>query len=124
MSSFVVSLSLPNGWNSPTGRDEYSRKRSSCRLTKYRVLLSRTAVAQLGLLDGRKKSRVKNALARLEDDPVRRRSGTDIKRLVTPGEPALFRLRIGDYRAIYFVIDQEVKVTEIIHRSKGYKWLE
>jgi mRNA-degrading endonuclease RelE of RelBE toxin-antitoxin system len=93
-------------------------------LTKYRVLLSRTAVAQLDLLDGKQKSRVRKALATLEDDPFRRRSGTDIKRLVTPSEPALFRLRIGDYRALCFVIDQEVKVTEIIHRSKGYKWLE
>jgi mRNA interferase RelE/StbE len=98
--------------------------RSSCHLTKFRVLLSRTAVSQLSLLDDRRKSGVKNALATLEDDPFRRRSGTDIKKLVTPGELALFRLRIGDYRAIYFVVDQEVRVTEIIHRSKGYKWLE
>jgi mRNA-degrading endonuclease RelE of RelBE toxin-antitoxin system len=33
-------------------------------------------------------------------------------------------LRIGDYRAIYFVVNSKIKVTEIIHRSKGYKWLE
>ncbi len=93
-------------------------------MTKYRVLLSESAVSQLSLLDGKQKSRVRKALFTLEDDPFRRRSGTDIKRLLTPSEPALFRLRIGDYRAIYFVIDQEVRVTEIIHRSKGYKWLE
>ena len=60
----------------------------------------------------------------LDDDPFRRRSGSDIKKLVTPDESSLYRLRIGDYRAIYFVADHEVKVTEIIHRSKGYKWLE
>jgi len=93
-------------------------------LTKYRVLLSQTAVSQLSLLDAKQKKRVKDALAELEDNPFRRRSGSDIKKLVTPDEPSLYRLRIGDYRAIYFVVENEVKVTEIIHRSKGYKWLE
>jgi len=93
-------------------------------LTKYRVLLSQTAISQLSLLNAKQKKRVKEALGNLEDDPFRRRSGSDIKKLVTPDEPPLYRLRIGDYRAIYFVVNYEVKVTEIIHRSKGYRWLE
>ena len=93
-------------------------------MTKYRVLLSQTVISQLSLLNPKQMKRVKDALANLEDDPFRRRSGSDIKKLVTPDEPPLYRLRIGDYRAIYFVVDHEVKVTEIIHRSKGYKWLE
>jgi mRNA interferase RelE/StbE len=93
-------------------------------LTEYRVLLSRTATSQLSLLNTKQKKRVKDALANLQDDPFRRRSRSDIKKLVTPDEPPPYRLRIGDYRAIYFVEDNEVKVTEIIHRSKGYRWLE
>ena len=93
-------------------------------MTKYRVLLSLTAVSQLSLLDSTQRKRVKDALASLENDPFRRRPGSDIKKLVTPDEPSLYRLRIGDYRAIYFVVENEVKVTEIIHRSKGYRWLE
>jgi len=93
--------------------------RSSFQLTKYRVLLSQTAVSQLSLLNEHHKKRVKDALAKLEDDPFRRRSGSDIKKLVTRDEPPLYRLRIGDYRAIYFAVEHEVKVTEIIHRSKG-----
>ena len=93
-------------------------------MTKYRVLLSQTAVSQLSLLKSRQKEKVKDALLGLEDDPFRRRTGVDIKKLVTPDEPPLFRLRIGDYRAIYFVVEHEVRVTEIIHRSKGYRWLE
>ena len=93
-------------------------------MTKYRVLLSQTVISQLSLLNPKQMKRVKDALANLEDEPFRRRSGSDIKKLVTPDEPPLYRLRIGDYRAIYFVADHEVKVTEIIHRSKGYRWLE
>lgn len=93
-------------------------------MTKFRILLSQTAVSQLSLLNSKQKKRVKDSLLKLEDNPFRRRSGVDIKKLVTPDEPPLFRLRIGDYRAIYFVLNDEVRVTEIIHRSKGYKWLE
>ena len=93
-------------------------------MTKFRILLSQTAVSQLSLLNPRQKKRVKDALLNLEENPFRRRSSVDIKKLVTPDEPPLFRLRIGDYRAIYFVLKDEVRVTEIIHRSKGYKWLE
>ena len=93
-------------------------------MTKYRILLSRTAVSQLSLLDAKQKKRVKEALAELKDNPLKRKSGSDIKKLVTHDEPSLYRLRIGDFRAIYFVVENEVKVTEIIHRSKGYKWFE
>ncbi|TET10159.1 MAG: type II toxin-antitoxin system RelE/ParE family toxin [Candidatus Thorarchaeota archaeon] len=87
-------------------------------------MLSQTAVSQLSLLNSKQKKRVKDALLNLEENPFKRRSGSDIKKLVTPDDPPLFRLRIGNYRAIYFVFDDEVRITEIIHRSKGYKWLE
>ena len=93
-------------------------------MTKYRILLSQTAVSQLGLLSSKQMNRIKKGLKQLEDDPFQKRSGADIKKLVTPSDPPLFRLRIGNYRAIYFVVEQEVRVTEIIHRSKGYKWSE
>ena len=93
-------------------------------MTKYSVLLSQTAVSQLSLLNTKQKKRIKDSLAKLEEDPFRKRSGSDIKKLMTPDEPPLYRLRIGDHRAIYFVVENKVKVTEIIHRSKGYKWLE
>ena len=93
-------------------------------MTKYKVLLSQTAVSQLSMLNAKETSRIKDALSALEDDPFQRRSGADIKKLVTTDDPPLFRLRIGNYRAIYFVLEKEVRVTEIIHRRKGYKWLE
>jgi mRNA-degrading endonuclease RelE of RelBE toxin-antitoxin system len=93
-------------------------------LTKFRVLLSKTAVSQLSLLKSKQKERIKENLIRLEEDPFRRRSGADIKKLITQDQPPLYRLRISDYRVLYFVVDHDVKVTEIIHRSKGYKWLE
>jgi len=93
-------------------------------LTGYKLLASKTAVSQLSSLDATTKERIIAAVKSLETDPFQRRSGTDIKRLVLATDPPIYRLRIGDYRVIYSVVQDEVKITEIIHRSKGYKWLE
>lgn len=93
-------------------------------MSKFEVLLSETAVSQLDLLDAKQVQRIKDSLRNLRENPFRSRSDADIKKLVSVDDPPLFRMRIGDYRAIYFVDGEEVKVTQIIHRSKGYKWLE
>jgi mRNA-degrading endonuclease RelE of RelBE toxin-antitoxin system len=87
------------------------------------VFLSKTAVSQLNSLEKKLKDRVKNALKNLENSLFLSRSGADIKKLVYKSDPPLYRLRIGDYRVIFFVVDQQVKVTEIFPRKKGYKWL-
>jgi mRNA interferase RelE/StbE len=76
------------------------------------------------LLESKQADRIKGSLQKLKEDPFVSCSGADIKKLVSVDDPPLFRLRIGDYRAIYFVDGKEMKVTQIIHRSKGYKWLE
>jgi len=39
----------------------------------------------------------------------------------TKGREDLYRLRIGDYRAVYAVEGDAVLVTEIFLRGKGYK---
>ena len=80
-------------------------------------------MSQLSLLDTKQKERIKEALRNLEQDPFHSRSGADIRKLSFPLNPPLFRLRIGNFGAIYFVVEREVKVTEIVHRSKGYSWL-
>ena len=93
-------------------------------MIRFKILLSKTAASQLGKLENETRERIKTCLKNLEVDPFLRRSGADIKRLFTIEEPPLYRLRVGDYRVIYFVVNDDVKITEIIHRSKGYKWLE
>ena len=98
-------------------------KRSLYPLTKFKVFLSKTAVSQLNSLHDKLRDRVKNALKNLENGPFLSRSGADIKKLTSKSDPSLYRLRIGDYRVIFFVVDQQVKVTEIFPRKKGYKWL-
>ncbi|MEW5759478.1 MAG: type II toxin-antitoxin system RelE/ParE family toxin [Candidatus Thermoplasmatota archaeon] len=60
------------------------------------------------------------ALDELEKNPFRARPKMDIKKLV--GHEGTYRLRIGDYRVLYYVdsIELKVFVTAIKHRKKVY----
>jgi mRNA interferase RelE/StbE len=91
---------------------------------KYKVLVSENSRAFFNSLEEKTQKRIKTALNKLNENPFKKRSGADIKKLEGSFDPILFRLRVGEYRLVYSVIEKEVKITSIIHRSKGYKWLE
>ena len=93
-------------------------------MKKFKVMVSETALSQFRILDEKTRRRIKQHLNGLENDPFMRRSGADIRKLRGSRDPELYRLRVGDYRAIYAIIGIEVKVVEIIHRSRGYEWLD
>lgn len=93
-------------------------------MTKRRVLLSKTATRQLERLPRDANRRIRERLTVLEDDPFRPRPGADVRPLWTHDDPPLYRLRVGDYRVLYFVLPEEVRVTEIVHRSQGYRGLD
>jgi mRNA-degrading endonuclease RelE of RelBE toxin-antitoxin system len=93
-------------------------------LTKFEVLLSRTAQRQLGAFPADVAERIKRKMRVLEEAPTRPRPGADIRMLWGYDEPAMYRLRIGDYRVLYFVMADEVRVTEVLHRSKAYRGLD
>ena len=93
-------------------------------MPKYDVLLSESALRFLHRIDNNTAERIKNGMKELIEDPFQSRPKADIKQLVGSHDPVLFRLRIGDYRVIYAIIENKVKVSEIIIRGKGYKWLD
>ena len=75
-------------------------------------------------LDSETAVRIKSGLKALGNDPYNNKSECDIKKLKgTKGRHNLYRLRIGNYRAIYSIENNTIWVTEIIPREKGYKWL-
>jgi mRNA interferase RelE/StbE len=87
----------------------------------YEVKLHRTVAKTLAEMNPKLRSSIIIALRSLQMDPFERRSGADIIRLKgTRGRQDLFRLRIGDYRAIYAVESKVVYVTDLFHRGKGY----
>ena len=89
---------------------------------KKRVLLSKGATKEYGKLQKARRRQVKTALERLSRPESRYR--LDVKRLMgVGGRENLFRLRVGDYRIIFSEEEKSIKVTQIIHRGKGYSWL-
>lgn len=68
--------------------------------------------------------RIREKVRILAEDPFRAHPGADIRLLWGHDDPPLYRLRVGDYRVLYFVLETEVRVTEILHRSQAYRGLD
>jgi mRNA-degrading endonuclease RelE of RelBE toxin-antitoxin system len=62
----------------------------------------------------------KDSLFKLREDPFRRRSGCDIKKL-EGYRKKLYRLRVGKHRFEYFVKEKDVVVYQAFHRERGYR---
>ncbi len=86
----------------------------------FRVTLSETATRQLRKLPPNPRSRIVRGLRVLEDDPFRPRPKADI-RPIEGTEPKKYRIRIGDYRAVYAIVGREVKIIEVFARGRGYR---
>lgn len=71
------------------------------------------------------KRAMRDALRRLSEDPTGAESRLEVRELQVKaaGDP-VFRLRVGDWRAVYRVRGAEVQVLKIFHRREDYGWLE
>ena len=81
------------------------------------------AAEELADLDERTYRRMMAALRRLEEDPHRARPGADIKKLKEMADGAgLYRIRVGENRAIYAAIGsvRDVYVLLVEKREVGY----
>ncbi len=88
----------------------------------YKVGLARQAYKQLGRLPNDERRRVLEAIRALADEP--RPAGCTPVRTAAKGT---FRLRVGDYRVIYTVVDQmqTVTVARVARRNeRTYRWLD
>lgn len=93
-------------------------------MKKFKVLLSQTAFKELKCLSQSEEERIKKHLKELETNPYKSRPKVDIKKLSGFSKQQFYRLRVGDWRIIYAVLENEIRVTEIMRRGKGYSWLE
>jgi mRNA interferase RelE/StbE len=79
------------------------------------ILISKVARKQLNSLPKDMQLRVKTVLYALNESEKKKTQ--DIKRLKgIDGREDLFRLRIGDYRVVYFQDAKSFKVIQIFHR--------
>lgn len=85
----------------------------------YRLKVERRAFKQLEKLPRADRMRVTEAILALEENPFP--PGKKWKRLEDTG--GLVRLRVGDYRVLYEVLDDEIHVLGVIHRRDLDRWL-
>jgi len=81
----------------------------------WQVEIDRPALKQIAALDRLLRRRIAAAIDKLAEDP--RPPGC--RKVVTTD---LWRIRVGDYRIKYSVIDERlvVLVVEVVHRSRAY----
>ena len=82
----------------------------------YRVIIKPSADRQVGRLPAQIRRRISDALDDLAENP-RPRSSKKLK-----GAEDLWRIRVGDYRVIYTIRDDEliVLVVRVSHRKDVY----
>lgn len=86
----------------------------------YSVLYSETFKKQYKKLPQDIQTKIKKNLRKLGEDPLEKRSGADIKKIKDTNPPK-HRLRVGNYRIIYYVENNTVKLIEIFIRGRGYR---
>ncbi len=102
---------------------EYPIARNSYRLTGFEVLVSQTAAKELKALEGNLQARIKEKLRELAQDPGNRSGRLDVKKLSSTRRN-YYRLRVGEYRIIFFTEEMGIKVVRIANRSDVYSWLD
>ena len=79
-----------------------------------KIEIRKQAIKDLKSISEPFKSTLHNKILRLKDFP----NVPNIKRL-TNFEPA-YRLRVGDYRVLFDVVDDIVVIGRVLHRKKSY----
>ncbi|MBE3121887.1 MAG: type II toxin-antitoxin system RelE/ParE family toxin [Thermoplasmata archaeon] len=84
----------------------------------YTVLVSKRFQQKFHQFTNKIQNQIRNALNELQEDPYTSRPKCDVKEL-KDRHPKKHRLRIGDYRVIYFVEKNNVKSIDLIKRELG-----
>jgi mRNA interferase RelE/StbE len=81
---------------------------------RYELAIMKRAVRELADLDRETAARI---LAKIEF--LREDLAGDVKRLTNrwPG----YRLRVGDYRVLFAVVDHKIEVHRVLHRRDAYR---
>ena len=90
---------------------------------KRSVSMERKAEKQFLDLDFDTQRRIREHLSYLSEDPFTSRPHADIRK-VTGGVKSTHRLRVGDYRLLYAIDEDDVFITRIIHRKEDYRFLD
>lgn len=92
-------------------------------MTSYEVLISSTASKEFKSLQRKEQDRIRQKLKELSEDPYNSSYRLDTRKLSGTNH-TYFRLRVGDYRIIYFLEEGNIRVVIIAIRSDAYSWLD
>ena len=86
-------------------------------MSRYNVEIARRAVKAIAQLQRADQQRVRAAIDLLADEP--RPPGC----VALVGEEPVYRVRVGDYRIVYEVIDDRlvIQVVRVAHRREAYR---
>jgi mRNA interferase RelE/StbE len=90
---------------------------------KYEIIFAPEAVQDFKRLSARDRSIVRDAIEQHLRYEPEKTSKSRIKRLRGISRPQ-YRLRIGDIRVFYDVVEPDVEILAIIPKSKATAWLE
>src|SRR5882672_4411704 len=88
----------------------------------WKVHIHEGAAREILALGRDKAEKVRDALLKLQVDPLRARSGSDVKKVMDLDGGGMYRLRVGDHRVVYAAIfeDREILVLVADKRERGY----
>ena len=86
---------------------------------RYKLKVSNRFKKELKNINKEDIRKIKEALDRLLKDPFA--DNDNILPIVDQKNPQMYRLRVGNYRIIYIVLDDEVRAGILFDRKKGYK---
>lgn len=91
-------------------------------MQNYKVVLTKNAVKEIKKLDTKAKKSIKDAIQILAINPFS--DALRVKKLKK--EKNLYRLRVGDYRVIYEVKNEQLLITVVRlgHRKDVYRYLK
>ncbi len=92
-------------------------------MTSYSILISTTASKEFKALQKKEQERIREKLNELAEDPHNNSNRLDTKKLSGTNR-TYFRLRVGDYRVIYYIQEKTIRVVKIALRSDAYSWLD
>jgi len=84
----------------------------------FTVMLSPDAEEYLDSLDDKRARNIRKHLKELEKDPFKPRAACDIDIVAGSGRPPMYRLRMGEFRAVFFVEEQAVFVTDLFPKKR------
>ncbi|HAN71635.1 MAG TPA: type II toxin-antitoxin system RelE/ParE family toxin [Actinobacteria bacterium] len=85
--------------------------------SRYEIRIARRAAKSLAGLERREQQRIRAAIELLADNP------RPPACVAMSGEPDVYRVRVGDYRIVYEVIDAMlvIHVVRVGHRREVYR---